>query len=67
MQGQPVTAREPRPYSVAVIYKDDAVEVEVAAKGILEALDKARVIADSELPLGWVELVSLCDPEESKR
>ena len=66
MQGQRMRVSEPRPYSVAVIYKDDAVEVEVTAKGILEALDKVRIIADSELPAGWIELVSLCAEESSK-
>jgi hypothetical protein len=54
-----------RSYCVAVIYGDDAVEIEVLALSSLEAMDVAEVTASSELPTGWKELVLICEPEDT--
>ncbi len=53
----------PQPYCVAVIYDNDAVEIEVLALSSSEAMDVAEVTASSELPPGWKELVLICEPE----
>jgi hypothetical protein len=53
----------PQPYCVAVIYDNDAVEIEVLALSSSDAMDVAEVTASSELPPGWKELVLICEPE----
>lgn len=53
-------------YCVAVIYTDDAIEVEVYAADSVSAMDKAHAYALAELRPGFVEIVLICEPEPTQ-
>jgi hypothetical protein len=53
-----------RPYCVAVIYPDDAVEIEVLAADSGSAMDKAFDYAVRQLRPGFTEIVLICEPEQ---
>jgi hypothetical protein len=53
-----------RPYCVAVIYLDDAVEIEVLAADSGSAMDEAFDYAVRQLRPGFTEIVLICEPEQ---
>lgn len=61
MTTPPTTLRVSR-YCFAVIYRDDAVEVELLATDALHACDEIDRLLGESLRPGWTEIVLICEP-----